>query len=343
MEIWDHSYIYSICRYYVDWCTATSYSRTTVTGKENIPGDGIIIFAPNHCNALMDALNVLRWDKGPTAFGARADMFRKPLLAKILTFLRIVPLARERDGRQAIADNAGIYDKIGTCLEKGIPFTIFSEGTHRTMHSLLPIKKGVARIAVQTARQSAKPVYIQPIGLDYEDYFRNMVSLKISYGKPIAVSEMIAADPQASDAELYRSICDGLRGQLASLITYFPDDDNYPAAWEKYITEHSRRKTWADYLLSAAALPLFCILAVLAMPMWLPAQLINRGFEDHTWYNTVRFAIKFIGTPILTIIYGTLAALFLPWWAAICVAAATIFLHPAYYLMLRLYRKPTKI
>ena len=38
---------------------SSAYSEISIVGKENIPTDGAVIFAPNHTNALMDALSVL--------------------------------------------------------------------------------------------------------------------------------------------------------------------------------------------------------------------------------------------------------------------------------------------
>ena len=55
-KIYENDRLYSMLRYYVDYCIRTSYRETTVCGQENIPEDGAVIIAPNHCNTLMDAL-----------------------------------------------------------------------------------------------------------------------------------------------------------------------------------------------------------------------------------------------------------------------------------------------
>ena len=65
IKIWQRNTAYSLLRPYIDWCTRTSFSYLEVSGKENIPTDGAIILAPNHCNTLMDALLVLQADRGP--------------------------------------------------------------------------------------------------------------------------------------------------------------------------------------------------------------------------------------------------------------------------------------
>ena len=59
------------------WHNNFFYRKIIVLGLENInPGDHLI-FAPNHQNALMDALAVLFTHKGQPVFLARADIFKK--------------------------------------------------------------------------------------------------------------------------------------------------------------------------------------------------------------------------------------------------------------------------
>ena len=73
------------------WCDMTVrslFSTIDSEGWENVPTDGAVLLAPNHCNTLMDALVVLQDPKDATLFGARADVFRKPILNKFLRFLR---------------------------------------------------------------------------------------------------------------------------------------------------------------------------------------------------------------------------------------------------------------
>ena len=59
-KIYEKDLGYDILRPIVDWNIFQSYRRIAVKGKENIPTDGAVIIAPNHCNTLMDALVILR-------------------------------------------------------------------------------------------------------------------------------------------------------------------------------------------------------------------------------------------------------------------------------------------
>ena len=97
-NIYDKDLAYTLLKPIVDSNLKNSYRKVEVWGKENIPSDGAILITPNHCNTLMDALVILRAFSSPTVFGARADMFNRPLIARIMYFLRILPMVRQRDG-----------------------------------------------------------------------------------------------------------------------------------------------------------------------------------------------------------------------------------------------------
>lgn len=231
--IYKGDLFYSALRPYVDYCTRSVYSKISIRGEENLPEDGAVILAPNHCNALMDALVILRAFPGPTVFGARADIFRRPVTARILRFLKILPMVRMRDGLHNVLKNKATTEEIIGVLENGVRFCMFNEGTHRTKRSLLPVGKGIFRIAIEAAKHfgDGKPVYVVPVGLEYGDYFRYKATMLLSYGKPINVTEFLKSSEGMAEAEIYRRLRETLAERLAGLITYIKDDEAYEAKW----------------------------------------------------------------------------------------------------------------
>lgn len=230
--IYGYDFLYFRLRPYVDLTTWDSYLKCVVQGRENIPQDGAVIFAPNHCNALMDALVVLRANKGATVFGARADAFT-PTFAKALTFLKILPMVRKRDGLRNVLKNIDTMDKIVDVLEHDVPFCMFSEGTHRTMHSLLPLTKGIFRIAMTANARfgDSKPVYIVPVGLEYGDYYRYRSTSLVTFGKPINVTREMKSLEGESETHIFQTMRDMLSERIAGLITWIRDDGDYDAKW----------------------------------------------------------------------------------------------------------------
>lgn len=291
-DIWKHSRLYDFARHYVDFCIRTSYNRLEVHGRDHVPADSPVLFIPNHSNTLMDALVVLQSDRSECAFGARADIFRNPKTARILRWLRILPFARERDGRDAVRGNLSIFEEVIECIGHGVPFTIFAEGTHRTKRSLLPLKNGAFRIAIDAAGKLGRTVYIVPVGIDHSDYFYYRSSCKLTFGTPIEVT------PETNMQELKARTAD----DLSKLFTFFPDDENYDTAvaeWES----RQRRKRLPRGIAARIFVPIvIAIAAISSAPCLLSSLLIGRKMKDKAWLNTVRFAVKLVLLPVWALV-----------------------------------------
>ena len=192
-NIYDKDLGYDILKPIIDWNLKHSYQKLEVKGKENIPTDGAVIVAPNHCNTLMDALVILRAFNDETVFGARADMFNNALIAKFMYFIRILPMVRQRDGLRNVLKNYETQDIIVNTLKHKVRFCIFPEGRHRPAHSLQVLGKGIFRaaLAANASFGEQMPVYILPAGIEYGDYFRYRSTSLVTFGKPINVTETI--------------------------------------------------------------------------------------------------------------------------------------------------------
>lgn len=331
-KVWEKSFGYSFFRPYIDWAVRNTYSRITTRGLENIPDpkDVSVMIAFNHCNTLMDALLVLQTRKGPTAFVARADIFKNPHIAKILGNLRILPIYRQRDGIESHAKNFAVFDNVVECLEHGVTFAISPEGTHRPRRSLLPIKKGIFHISEQAvAQKPERKLVIVPVGLDYEDYFNIMCPVTITFGEPIEIK----------GGEDYDEMAAELGERMSKLITWFPDDENL-AANEKAL-EEARKPHYniLHYILAVISLPFFLISGFLCSPMILLSALFTKRIKDRAWHNTVRYVCKLFLTPFT--VAGAAIAGFanLPWHMALLLTAATLVAHPVFYRILIFYKR----
>ena len=232
-KIQDYDRLYSMLFHYVRFSVKLSYRSILQVGEENIPKDGAIIFAPNHTNTLMDALVVLAYNCQPKVFVARADIFRNRKLAQIFTFLKIMPIMRQRDGISAVKKNQETIDKAVDVLKDRIPFCIFPEGTHQAKYSSLPLSKGIFRIAYQAHDLMPDvPLYIVPVGIKYGDFFRFRSTIRMEFGKPINVGEFIAENAHMTPQEQTNSLKDLLTERLHSTIFHIPNDEDYAATYE---------------------------------------------------------------------------------------------------------------
>lgn len=231
-KIYEKDFRYDLLHAYTGVCIRLFFKKIECLGRENLPEDGAVILAPNHCNALLDPLAILSTFKGRMVFVARADIFGGAL-AKIFEFLKMMPINRRRDGIRNMVKAEETIEKSIEVLGNGVPFCILPEGTHRTMHSLLPIGKGIARVAAGFCEKyPGKKVYIVPVGLEYGDYFRPCTTLTVRYGDPVDVVEVLAEERGRTPLEKMSDIRSLTGGGIRKEIVYIPDDEEYEPTWE---------------------------------------------------------------------------------------------------------------
>ncbi len=314
-RIQDKDRVYEFFRPFVDWMFRHSYRHFQYVGRENIPTDGAVIFAPNHTNALCDALCILGIDGRRKVFVARADIFKNPKQAKLLNFFKIMPINRVRDGLAEVRKNDETMDKAVEVLSDGVPFCILPEGTHRPKHSLLPLSKGIFRIALRANEQfgNQKPVYIVPVGLEYGDYFHLWDSLTVNIGKPINVTQFVKdlqsqSKEKLTQPQIILALREELTQRMREQIMWVPDDEHYeenfkklqenpPAPFDKFRKHKIPR--WLLLILLILMTPLFLVSAAVTLPIWLVWFIIRGKFKDPAFHNSVQYIWQLICIPLL--------------------------------------------
>ena len=232
-NIYDKDFGYNILKPIVDWNLKHSYRKVEVKGKENIPADGAVLITPNHCNTLMDALVILRAFDDETVFGARADMFNNAFVAKLMYFVRILPMVRQRDGLRNVLKNYETQEIIVDTLKNKVRFCMFPEGRHRPAHSLQVLGKGTFRAALAANAEfgDKMPIYIVPAGIEYGDYFRYRSTSLVTFGKPINVTEFLKETKLENEAQIMDHLRKELSARMSGLITYIDYNEDYDAKW----------------------------------------------------------------------------------------------------------------
>ena len=235
-KIQDDNKLYSFLRPYVDYHVRKAFRRYKVVGYDKIPKNAACIFAANHTNTLMDALVLLCMNHEKKVFIARGDMFKKPAIAKIMFFLRILPIYRIRDGFKSVKDNnAEIIDKAADVIHDEVKLFLYPEATHRTKHSLRQLSKGIFHIALKANNDFGheKPVYIVPTGIEYGDYFRYRSTALVNFGEPINVTEYVNQNKDENEAVIMNGLREMLTERMSKQISFIPDnEENYEAIWE---------------------------------------------------------------------------------------------------------------
>ena len=227
-KIHKFSIFYTLLKAYQLLVFHLYYKRVEVVGRKNIPYGSPIIFTPNHQNALMDALIVLDTARLNPVFMARADIFKKKILKKILTSFKMLPAYRMRDGAEELSKNDETFTICLDILRDCYSVCLMPEGNHGDKRRLRPLVKGTFRIAFRAHEEfgAKNPVKIVPVGIDFENYQKIQQDLLIVYGKPIEVEEYIVAYRE-NPAKAMNTIKERLSEELKKVIIHIENTEHY--------------------------------------------------------------------------------------------------------------------
>lgn len=211
---------FNLVRRYTIFAFKRYYSEFIIVGKENIPTEGPVIFAPTHTNALMDAVAVhsIVPTNLPVIFLARADLFKNKKMAKFLHFVKIMPAFRMRDGMENLGKNNKVFDQCVKVLGHNKALGIMPEGNQEVERKLRPLVKGIFRIAFAAQQKygTGKGVKIIPVGLDFGNLIKSNKHIIINVGKPIEVSDYMNVYTE-NPVNATNDIRDRLRTDLENL------------------------------------------------------------------------------------------------------------------------------
>jgi 1-acyl-sn-glycerol-3-phosphate acyltransferase len=182
---------YWLLQSYAKLCFRIYYRKVEVVNKNRIPLNHPVILAPNHQNALMDAMVLVCKTQFQIVFPARADIFKGKRMTRFLTYLNIMPIYRMRDGIENVKRNDEVFEKTLQVLHnRHNPLGLFAEGNHGDKRQLRPLVKGLFRIGLQSQEKfgNLPVVKIVPVGIDYSHYQHFRSTLFVNVGEPIEVS-----------------------------------------------------------------------------------------------------------------------------------------------------------
>ena len=204
--------MYGILRWIAGVALHWFYGDIRVVGAEKIPRNAPLLIAVNHVNALVDSLLIGWLMPRRVIMTAKATLINNPLIAVLFRVLGVVPLRRtvdekiESNGRTpSPARNSGAFREMLNVLRRNGAVLIFPEGTSHSNQGMVPLKSGLARVALQAREREIVDVQIVPIGLVFENKSSPGSGVRVQVGDPIGVDRWPAADDHtALTAELSR-------------------------------------------------------------------------------------------------------------------------------------------
>lgn len=182
-----HKNVYDLIRFFARIVIRNNFEKIVYINDEVVPDDVPVIFAPNHRNAVVDGLLLVNFFSKEIVFLARADFFRNIILRNFLKSLCVTPIYRNRDGRKNLSKNVDVFDACGKILFEKQPICIFPEGMHSPKQSLLPIQKGIPRIAlpVEDNYNFSLDITVVPVIIYYTDMHVLLSDCYVKFCKPI--------------------------------------------------------------------------------------------------------------------------------------------------------------
>jgi 1-acyl-sn-glycerol-3-phosphate acyltransferase len=148
------------------------FRRIDVVGLEKLKTGKPAIIIANHPASFLDAMVLAVFLKRSIHFYVRGDIFSHPLAYWILTMLHMIPIFSREHGVRNLEKNKRTFDRGRKLLEEGKLLLIFPEGFSRQSKQLEPLKKGAARVALQTAFEGGKvnELQIQTVAINYTEH-----------------------------------------------------------------------------------------------------------------------------------------------------------------------------
>ncbi|MBL7845631.1 MAG: 1-acyl-sn-glycerol-3-phosphate acyltransferase [Cyclobacteriaceae bacterium] len=269
------SWRYFLLKAYVRLGLKVYFKKWQAVNAHHIPETGPCIFVPNHQNAFLDALLVVCGTKRNPWFIARGDVFKSQLAIKLLTFMRIKPLFRFRDGHEAMRKNDRMMNECINLLKDGECILIFAEGNHNEPWTTRELQRGFAHMALQYTEQTGEDIKLIPVGYHYEDHqgFRSRVL--VNYGEPISVQQIIHS---LSDSREKLTALAKLTGEkMRSLILSIPKDEDYPERKNFLINNREHKADMLEQLQADRAV-------VASWKKGEPGNKVNKPSRFH-WFN----------------------------------------------------------
>ena len=206
------------------------YPVIHISHPELLPKEGATLYIANHSNSLIDPVIIGITSNRPVRFLAKAPLFKTPVLGRIMKAIGMIPAYRGQDdsSSSSVRRNVESLNIAGENLARGLPVGIFPEGKSHDLMHMEQVKTGAARIAQRAVELSdgEAPVWIVPLGINFEDKSRFRSRLWVSVAEPVDAAVWFK-EHDGNAKQAMRELTNMLDERLKSVIVHLDD-----ARWE---------------------------------------------------------------------------------------------------------------
>ncbi len=209
-----------------------------INKKELLKHKGPLILACNHPNSFLDAVILCTLFDGTLYSLARGDAFKNKTAAKFLRLFKMFPVYRVSEGVENLEENYTTFKLCKDLFKKKGIVLIFSEGRCVNEWHLRPLKKGTARLAINSW-QDCIDVQVLPVAINYSSFSRFGKNLKISFGAIITKENI---DYKGTDGNAIRQFNEILNQQLSKYVYEIDETDKVTQHKIFYVKQSAVKK-----------------------------------------------------------------------------------------------------
>ena len=230
---------YNAMRLYTKTALWFFFRKWQVNNASSIPKNASLIFVANHQNAFQDAILIACSTNHGYWFLTRAGVFNNKIVRFFLNQFHMMPVYRFRDGVKGLRNNDATIQQSIDLLKERKSILLFGEGDQSMQYRLRVMQKGFARIALAAQQENdwKLPLYIVPVGVQYDHYYNFRSRVLINYGEPIPVDASMKSLPER---EFYEALLRKTKECLLPLMLHIDDHENYKAIEEQLHRDRDR-------------------------------------------------------------------------------------------------------
>lgn len=301
--------LYGFLKIWVRLASITFCRRIVINNPERLKMKGPLLLAANHPNSFLDAIILdILFDK-PIWSLARGDVFKKPFYIKLLTKLKILPVYRTSEGVENLETNYTTFDACKEIFRKNGLVLMFSEGKCVNEWHLRPLKKGTARLAINSWQEGID-LKVLPVGINYSSFKRVGKNIFLNFGSVISKEEILQFD---TDGKKNLAFNTKLQTELEQLVFEIPATDSDKKNQKLSVNV----KLVTKVLLSIPAMLGF----VLNAPLYLPVRYFaNTKTMDTDHFDSVVMALLIFLYPFYLLLLSAASYLLTcSWWSLLII------------------------
>ncbi len=197
-------YIKEYTQWWAKRVFTTGKTHVEVTGNENLPKDGAVLFVGNH-QSIMDIPLIMGYADKQTSFMAKIELLKVPLISGWMQSMHCTFISRS-DRKQSIQAMEESVQK----LRDGYSQVIFPEGTRSKGGPIKEFKKGSFKLGFR-AEVPIVPVTVDGTwGMLDDDIGFKKASVKLTIHKPIETKGLTKEEQSAIPEKVQKIVSDAL-------------------------------------------------------------------------------------------------------------------------------------